>query len=368
MSSALPESEGAVSSAPQPHPIPIMSAAEFEQAVSENGDFLAQSPCIITDFIQRWPAYGYWKDIDYLAKRFGHLPVNAGAPQFATHKNTRTCRVDTNFANYIEYVKAPRRARELFDGRWMEGSIDQFEAMNMPLYCGNIQIVRHSGSPVLDEFQPLLPAPLVYWNDLIPYYYQLGNHFWLYVSLAGAVTPLHQDNNAVIAYLAQLKGTKRALLYSPEDSRHYYREGVGYLDPTAPDPEDFPTWTMARPWAGTLREGQMLLFGSNWAHYVVTEDDSVSVSFDFVNASNLRDYACSRDWLHTLGSLVKRHPDFFRQRVPETVLDKPLAEQTEWIVGKQVAEHLLKVAVSREDDAQVRRIKTRLLRHLEASV
>src|ERR1700761_5890273 len=160
------------------------------------------------------------------------------------------CQVRTDFATYLDYVAHPDEMERIFEGCWVKGDAALFRELGMPLYCGNLQLARHGRDAVLEDITPLVPGRLPCANNEIPYYYQSGNHVWLYVSLAGALTPLHQDNNAVIAYLAQLKGEKEAILYAPADKRHFYTQGVGYLDPLHPDDRDFPSWRQATPWKG----------------------------------------------------------------------------------------------------------------------
>ena len=128
---------------------------------------------------------------------------------------------------------------------------------------------------------------------------------WLYVSRAGALTPLHEDNNTVYAYLGQLQGQKRATLYSPNDRRHYHNASLGYMDPLNPNDIEFPTWREARQWTALLNPGELLIWGPNWAHHVVTLADSITISFDFVNFVNLQSYARAEDWRHELGLFAR---------------------------------------------------------------
>src|SRR5690606_24632800 len=143
------------------------------------------------------------------------------------------------------------------------------------------------------EFDPLVPRTIETWNHALPYYYSLFNHLCLLVSLPGALAPLHVDNNGTIALLAQLAGRKDATLYSPDDLRHVYDPSVGYMDPERTDEADFPTWKAARKWSAELEPGQVLFVGTRWAHHVRTLERSISISFDFVDHTNIEDYSRS---------------------------------------------------------------------------
>lgn len=325
--------------------IPIVSLDEFSELVERNPDMLAEHPFIVQGFVTQWPAWSSWRDLESLSKLFGHLPVTAGAPQFITNKRARMCQVRTDFATYLSYVENPSRVEELFEGQWVKGNAKLLDDLGLPLYCGNLQLVRHAKEAVLSDITPLVPGTLSNVNDDIPYYYQSGNHVWLYVSLGGALTPLHQDNNAVIAYLAQLKGEKEAILYSPDDKPHYFNSAVGYLDPLHPDDGDFPTWREAQPWKGRLMPGDLLIWGPNWAHHVVTISDSITVSFDIVNALNLADYAVASDWRVELGHFARKHADLVRSRIPDVRLHRLLDQGALEDIGHALMVNVLRASL-----------------------
>ncbi|MGH8079924.1 MAG: cupin-like domain-containing protein, partial [Lysobacter sp.] len=187
---------------------------------------------------------------------------------------------------------------------------------------------------------------------------------WLYVSRAGALTPLHQDNNAVIAYLAQLQGRKEAILYHPDDKPHFHNPAVGYFDPLNPNDEDFPTWRQAQPWTASLNPGELLIWGPNWAHHVVTHSDSITVSFDIINSLNLEAYALSRDWRHELGLFARKNAELIRSRIQDPRLHQALDSGSEEEIGREVMVCVLRSALKNELLARSRRVKEALLRAL----
>lgn len=341
--------------------IPTVSLGEFSELIEGSLDMLAEQPFIVRGFVEQWPAWSSWRDLESLAKLFGHLPVTAGAPQFITNKRARMCQVRTDFATYLAYVENPSRVGELFEGQWIKGDAKLLNDLGLPLYCGNLQLVRHAKEAVLADITPLVPGTLSSVNDDIPYYYQSGNHVWLYVSVGGALTPLHQDNNAVIAYLAQLKGEKEATLYSPGDKPHYFNSAVGYLDPLNPNDDDFPTWREAQPWKGRLTPGDLLIWGPNWAHHVVTISDSITVSFDIVNALNLADYAVASDWRAELGHFARKHADLVRSRVADEHLHRLLDQGELEDVGHALMIRVLQASLAGNLSSQSRSTKKALL-------
>lgn len=346
--------------------IPTYGLAEFADLIQRSPDVLESHPCLVTGFVEQWPAYRRWSDVGSLARLFGHLPVTAGAPQFITNKHARMCQVRTTFGTYLDYMRDPGRIESLFEGSWTKGSPELLRELDLPLYCGNLQLVRHAGDPVLQDLMPLVPGQLECFNSDIPYYYQSGNHVWLYVSLAGALTPLHQDNNAVIAYLAQIQGCKDAILYSPRDKAHFYNPAVGYLDPLRPDEADFPTWRKAQPWTGSLSPGDLLIWGPNWAHHVVTRSHSITVSFDIVNRMNLESYAGSMDWRAELGAFARKQAALVRSRVDDAQVLGLLEEGPVEHLGRALMVCVLQAALRGRLSERSRLVKDRLLHALAA--
>lgn len=342
------------------NPIPSYSAGEFRELLLDSDQVLDKHPCLVRGFVKQWPAAQSWTSFEYLTQRFGEIPVTAGAPQFVTHKDSIHCQVMTTFSKYLQYLETPERIDTLFNDEWIKGDLQTFKKLGLPLYCGNMQFVRHSKDTVFNELQPIVPEPLESWNSEIPYFYQSGNHLWLYVSNTGALTPLHQDNNAVIAYLAQLAGHKSAILYPPQHHKHYFNPDVGYMDPLTPSKDDFPTWQKAQPWIGDLHPGDLLIWGQRWAHHVITHARSVTVSFDFVNANNLAAYANSTDWRRELGRFAFKHATLIKERVNDTQVLDALAGDSKEQLGKELMKCVLSEALKAPQPSQSKCVKQQL--------
>ncbi len=330
--------------------IPVFEYAEFSALLERDPELLLRHPCVVRGFADQWKASRIWRNLARLKEEFGSLPVTAGAPQFTTNTSMPMCQVRTDFGTYIDYVCEPERVDEFFEGQWCKGDLETFRRLGLPLYSGNIRIVRHSREPVFDMIDPVVPTSLECLNDAIPYYYQTGNHLWLYVSIKGALTPLHQDNNCVIAYLAQLKGKKRAVLFSPDDKPYYYKQGVGYMDPLDPDEADFPDWRRARRWEATLNEGELLIWGPDWAHHVRTLSDSVTVSFDIVNSTNLAGFTRSQDWRDELGHFARKNAALIRERMNDPELNALLDDGTNAAIGARMMVCVLRAALEASAD------------------
>ena len=348
----------------KPIQISVLPLREFEQILRREPDVLARRPFVVEGFVERWPAYRTWQDYAVLDRKFGHLAITAGAPQFVTHKAAASCAVGCTYSEYLDYLRSPSEAEAIFAGKWIKGSLPEVQALGMPLYCGNVRFVAKASDPLFQEISPLTPG-LECWNAEIPQYYQIRNHVWLYVGLKGALTPLHADNNGVIAYLAQLKGSKRATLFSPEDRAHYHRPGLGYMDVLKPNTKEFPTWAEATPWVADLNSGQALIWGPNWAHHVSTLSDSVTVSLDIVNGTNLEEYTQSQDWAQVFGGLARQRRQAIEAAVPDA-FSGLVGDESDQQIGRSVMIQLLRAALVADLPAKSRLVKQQMLSYLEA--
>lgn len=345
--------------------IPVVSAGEFQRIANSNPNLLHENPWVVEGYIQNWPGYRQWQDLDYLRERFGHLNAFAKAPNFITNVNSSLVSVETSFEQYLRYIEDPDDVQNIYKDCWMEGDYEKFLALGLPLYCGSLRIVHQASDPIFTEVQPLLPEPLQAWNHALPYYYSLFNHLWLLVSLPGALTPLHIDNNGTIATIAQLKGRKTATLYSPDDLRHVRNPEIGFLDPEQPDERDFPTWERAVKWVADLDVGQVLFVGTNWAHHVKTVETSISVSFDFVDRTNLAAYATSAGWASVLGNRIKRNPGLIADKIGGQMTREEIEALPAAAVGRFVMAHILRSTFATAEAPELASIRKAYLASLE---
>ncbi|MDJ0642705.1 MAG: cupin-like domain-containing protein [Erythrobacter sp.] len=336
--------------------IPKVSHREFKRLASRNPNLLHENPWIVDGYIRDWPAYDKWRDFDCLRQAFGKLEAFAKAPNFITHRKSSLVSVKTRFDQYLDYIEDPERAEQIYEGCWLEGDFAEFSRLGLPLYCGTLRMIHKADDPLFREVDPLLPEPLKEWNHALPYYYTLFNHFWLLVSLPGALTPLHTDNNGTIALIAQLRGKKRATLFSPADLQHVRTARGDFFDPKETADPEFPTASLATRWHGDIEAGQVLFVGTNWAHHVETLETSVSVSFDFVDKTNLDAYATSSAWAAAFGLRLKRKPELVMERMPGLFAHNSLAELDDITIGRMAMAEVLQQSLERQPDAEARSV------------
>ena len=81
----------------------------------------------------------------------------------------------------------------------------------------------------------------------------------------------------------QIKGVKDFILFPPSDAPYLYD---GAVDPMAPDLARFPLFEKAGGYRCQLRPGEVLCLPADWWHHVVAVEESITLSFEFVNATN----------------------------------------------------------------------------------
>ncbi len=344
--------------------IPVVSSRDFKELASRNPNLLHECPWIVEDYIRDWPAFRKWSDFKELRAAFGDLEAFAKAPNFITHRKSSLVSVKTRFDQYLDYIENPDRVAEIYQDCWLEGDFDEFIRLKLPLYCGTLRIIHKADDPLFEQVNPILPDPLKAWNHALPYYYSLFNHFWLLVSLPGALTPLHTDNNGTIALIAQLRGKKRATLFSPEDLVHVRSPSGDFFDPNRAEDPEFPTASRATKWQGDIGPGQVLFVGTNWAHHVETLETSVSVSFDFVDSTNIAAYATSEGWAAAFGARAKRNPELFASKLGGRLPVEVISQSSAVDVGRTAMAEILRSLIERSQDGELRQICSLYAEHL----
>lgn len=263
--------------------IPYLSKEEFAA-------YLAQpsTPLVLTDVMDDWPAMHSWS-FDFFAKEFANFPVTAHAPQFpALAKwSIKTC-----VKSYVAYLQDPSAAD--ISGTWLQGDAESLRNNPLTLYAGDFNPAHpiHGKPSVIFEYVPDMPEFIESWLDLLENSFRercqlLQSHHFVYLSIAGGITPLHHDFWDTHAFLAQISGTKQAVLFSPSFMDTLYQEQTGDVRRMIDDPR----FDDVEGWSATLHPGEMLIIPSRWLHYVETLEPSITYSADWIDGSNWRAYA-----------------------------------------------------------------------------
>lgn len=259
---------------------PRISAGKLVEWLAEG-----QRPLVVTEAMAGWPAMETWS-FEWFAQHFGEFPVVAHAPQFPALAHSA---VSTTLGNYLEYLADPVN----IDGRWTKGSLQRLLTSCHSLYVGNFNPAHpvHGRPDLVFEHVPAKPEFIESWLDLLEPEFRAAacraqSHHFVYLSIAGGVTPLHHDFWDTHAFLAQVSGRKRAVLFAPAHMDRLYRHPTGDVPEMMTD----PAFADIAGWEAILEPGHMLVIPSQWLHWVETLTPSITYSMDWIDASNWRRY------------------------------------------------------------------------------
>jgi Cupin-like domain len=249
------------------HLSPEMFQREYESGCGR--------PVVVTDAVEKWPAR-YWS-FRFFKERYGSDTVivadTLGRPTIARK---------VSLSDFVDYIETPEQT-----------ALGQLPTPT-PLYMNSYSpFVAHP--ELLQEFTDpyfltnqyrTLQGPAADW-------YNQG-FGWVFIGPAGTVTPLHVDLFGTHAWLAQITGRKRCWLFAPSDAPYLYD---GKVNPLKPDLQHFPAYAEARPIELVLEPGEVLFIPTGWLHFVVALEKSITLTFNFVDASNFSNHilAMARD-------------------------------------------------------------------------
>ena len=214
-------------------------------------------PLIILEELSSWRATGKW-NLQYFRDNFGQLEVSV------CHSPDGIFRGDpeTGFATILDRMTIARFS-DLIGGKARSGS--KYYLAQQPL-AGDL-------TPLMSEVE--IPA------QMQPRELKACN---LWIGPSGVISPLHYD--LADNFLCQVTGSKRIILFSPEDSQYMYpypqNSRVPHMSQVNLDDPDLtrcPNFPLARRMDVQLSEGEMLFIPLRWWHQVHSTSFSISVNF-----------------------------------------------------------------------------------------
>lgn len=244
------------------------------------------TPVIITDATDHWPARSKWT-FEFFRAAYGSdwatAPLGLGSDVAKL----------TKLAAYIDFLDTP--TAEL-PGIWLDKAgrplpVEPEPGASPPYFYNWRAFHRHP-----ELYNDITPAPY-FVLDLVSalsptlreiFEWTSKKDYWaVYLGPAGSLSRLHQDYWNTHAYLAQIQGRKRAILFSPEDSDFLYGAKV---DPEQPDFGRFPLFDRATAYECVIEPGETLLMPADWWHCVRGLEKSITVSHNFFNESNFTEH------------------------------------------------------------------------------
>jgi Cupin-like domain len=239
-----------------------LSVREFKH------EYLYRSrPVVVTDALDQWNARDCWT-FEAFKSRYGKSKVDvyhgSSRPEMAQR---------IPLAEYIERILA-----------------NDFGAY--PYYLRyNFSLLQEHKELWADFAEPKYCFD---WFRLLPKFMRLPSPR-IYMGPKGAVSDLHQDRWGTHFWMAQLAGRKHWILFGPDQEEFLYGS-VGnpgglvpyQVNPDAPDLERFPMFAKAKGLECTIGPGDLLIVPSNWVHWVVSLDPTLSLTHNYMGHGNFR--------------------------------------------------------------------------------
>lgn len=246
-------------------------------------DYLGKNqPIIVTGAMHNWKAMEQWSP-DHLVHRFGEEKVQIYGDLFRL----------VNISTLSQYIKqyfgrdaAPSKGSTPYVRWYCHLADDERVPWADEIF---VRIAEDWARPDFfpaDSFVLPFCAPSETIDPSKDWFPARG----LFISARGARTRLHADPWCSDALLCQVYGDKDFTMYEPSQAR-YLSNGEKTVDIEAPDMQAFPEFHQARAaFEDTLRPGEMLLVPSGWYHHFKSVTDCISLTWNFVHLSRLREF------------------------------------------------------------------------------
>lgn len=222
-------------------------------------------PVILTGAMAHWRARAAWT-FDSLADLLGDPRVSVFDNLFAPAEA-----VQMPLRLFLRYCEDPDLLASHLGGRG-------------PLYLAFQPFTRESA--LLQDFAwPPELANLYASHGEALYDWFLQTFGVLLIGPAGTVTPWHEDLFGTHAWLAQMQGRKQFVFRPPDDAAPLARPGARAT--RARDAADDATDAGGLRYEGIVEPGELMLFPCGWRHRVTALSASISLSFNFVNHTNI---------------------------------------------------------------------------------
>jgi ribosomal protein L16 Arg81 hydroxylase len=231
-----------------------LSLEEFRQSYLR-----ARRPVVITDAIDHWPARSLWS--------FEYLKRTMGAERVAVF------RYDEEFT--------PDAVTEMNLGDYIDG-VTTRDWKEFPYYLRDNWRLFHAFPQLLKEHD--VPSYFFDWFRLLPPFMRLP-YPRIFIGPKDAITPLHHDIWGTHAWLSQLVGRKRWLLFPADQRKYLYEYNVR---PESPDLTRHPLYQEARPLEALIGPGDTIWVPGMWSHWVHSLEAGISLTYNYMGPGCFR--------------------------------------------------------------------------------
>ena len=260
----------------------------LEEFLTEFG--VPGKPCILTEATKGWAALE-WTPED-LASRFGEEWVDI-TPSASLEEAT----LEMTLAEYVDYLKSPdERLLYLTSWNFREFCPELMEDFQVPIYF------REDWLQEIEEEQQF---------DMM----------WLFLGPAHAGFRLHVDIGQTSAWNVQLTGSKKWILFPPEQEEFLYGGEVDAFDPNL---EEFPLFAQAKKYECIVKAGELIFTPSGWWHQTKNLETGLAITANYANETNCHKVL---NWLNTVGQNIEVGHDMGEfAREFERVMNRHLQE------------------------------------------
>ena len=250
-----------------------LSYAEFSERY-----LYANQPVVVTDAIRQWKALSRWTP-EFFKTEFGDMT-------FSINEDLKRTAADEGNAGAVEYTMA----------RFIDRVLESTDEDPAPYFRNR---VLYDLFPSLkQDIEPLPDYLLPNWlpeRYLVKYVSEVLNRgaaIELYIGGKGSAFPvLHYDGAGTHAFLMQVHGRKRFIVYPPSQEAFLYpspdKENLSLINSVErPDLQRFPLFAGAVPTTFDLEPGELLFVPSHWWHTTKMLTPSITVSANTLNQSN----------------------------------------------------------------------------------
>jgi ribosomal protein L16 Arg81 hydroxylase len=211
-------------------------------------------PVVITDAIESWPARSLWT-FDYFRSRYANTLVTVHRLDGQRYEPNST--ETMALSSFIDGIRS--------------SSFDSY-----PYYVRDDWRIFKTNEELLSDYE--VPRYFFDWFVFLPGFMRLI-YPRIFIGPKGAITPLHLDIWGTHAWLAQLVGRKRWILFPRDQQPLLYDCNV---QPQNPDFARFPLFRKAKPVECSIGPGDLIFVPGGWAHEVVSLDPTISITHNYM--------------------------------------------------------------------------------------
>ncbi len=241
---------------PQPH-ITAMPSVERCEDLDQKGflsrfgkpnlPFLLKNGIAQTRAMQRW-------DWSFFAQQYGDREV------IVYRTSNRNQYQKMLFKDYIDYILTTDDTDPLY-------LLDWFVDKNCPELRADYSVPSYFHSWADQLIEPLRPKFLAF-----------------YIGPKHSGSKLHIDILSTSAWNAVFKGAKLWVFYPQDQTQNIYN---GRVNPFNPDFEKYPLYQKAQGFYAIQNAGDLIFTPSNWWHAVYNIENTLSLTDNFINRSNI---------------------------------------------------------------------------------